>query len=279
MDDFVEQVARRRVLGILAVPVIPRPLRELLIVLAGIGFYFGGRGITESAYAPALDHARDVVAFEKTLGIYWEPTVQGLIDGSTWAVDAMNWVYIWGHWPVIAATLVWLVLRHPKVYRRTRNAMIVSGGIGMVIFVIYPLAPPRLAHLDLLDTVTLHSHAYRVLQPPGFTNQFAAMPSLHFGWDLLMGIALVTAAGHWLLRLVGYVLPLLMAAAVVLTANHYLVDVVAGGALALVGLYVATRIERKAAGDVVPIPRQAGPPVVETDDGRGFGHAASEQQA
>jgi membrane-associated phospholipid phosphatase len=105
------------------------------------------------------------------------------------------------------------------------------------------VAPPRLAELGLLDTVTQHSHAYRVLQPPAFTNIYAAMPSLHVGWDLLMGIAIATVARHRVMRLVGVLLPALMAVAVVVTANHYVVDVVAGASVALAGLVVARRRE------------------------------------
>jgi membrane-associated phospholipid phosphatase len=220
--------------------------REVSIVLAGVLLYFGGRGLTESDPAPAMDHAQDLVAFERALGVFWEPWLQGLVDGSHALVTAANWVYIWGHWPVIALTLVWLVVRHPATYRRTRNAMAASGAIGMAVFVLYPVAPPRLVDLGLVDTVSQHSEAYRVLQPPAFTNIYAALPSLHVGWNLLMGIAIATAARHWLLRAVGYALPLLMAAAVVLTANHYLVDVVAGAAVALTGLALARRLERLA---------------------------------
>ena len=66
-------------------------------------------------------------------------------------------------------------------------------------------------------------------------NQYAAMPSLHVGWDLLVGISIVTAAATVLVRAIGWVLPALMAFAVVATANHYVVDVAAGIALAMVG--------------------------------------------
>ncbi|MGH8866605.1 MAG: phosphatase PAP2 family protein [Actinomycetes bacterium] len=231
--------------------------REILIVLGAVALYFGGRGITESARGPAVDHARGLVALEERTGLDWESWLQGLADGSHLAVDTMNWIYIWGHWPVIVATLLWLVLRHPDVYRRTRNAMVVSGAIGMVLFVAYPVAPPRLVPgLGLTDTVTEQSHAYRVLQPPGFTNQYAAFPSLHFGWDLLIGLAIAAAATHWLLRLVGYLLPALMALAVVATANHFVIDVLAGGLLALVGLVVAHRLEaRKRPDGLVPTAR------------------------
>jgi membrane-associated phospholipid phosphatase len=83
----------------------------------------------------------------------------------------------------------------------------------------------------MVDTVTVSSHAYRVLQPPMFTNQYAAVPSLHVGWDLLMGLAIAVAARRLWVRLLGVVMPVAMAIAVVLTANHYVVDAIAGAAL------------------------------------------------
>jgi hypothetical protein len=159
----------------------------------------------------------------------------------------MNWVYIWGHWPVIAVTLLWLVLDHPAGYRVTRNAMIISGGVGLAVFALFPLAPPRLADLGLTDTVTSYSSAYRLLQPNAFVNQYAAMPSLHAGWDLLIGIALFTYSGHRSLRAIGVLLPVLMAVSVLATANHYVADVVAGLALVLLSRAVAQHVERRRA--------------------------------
>jgi membrane-associated phospholipid phosphatase len=109
------------------------------------------------------------------------------------------------------------------------------------------VAPPRLFDLDLVDTVTERSEAYRYLQPPAFVNQYAAMPSLHAGWDLLVGVAIVSAATTVALRLVGLLMPLLMVWAVVATANHYVLDVVAGIVLVLIGHAVALYLERRRA--------------------------------
>ena len=235
--------------------------RELLLVVAGIAVYFGVRGLTETNPGQAVDNSLDVVQLESHLGIYVEPALQGVVTGSSAAMTAMNWVYIWGHWPVIAAVLLWLFLRHPDGYRQVRTTLVLSGGIGLVIFALFPVAPPRLAELGLVDTVTDFSSSYRVLQPPAFVNQYAAMPSLHVGWDLLMGYALFTWGRHRLLRAVGLVLPLLMAAAVVLTANHYLVDAVAGASLVVACLYLVRRHELWRAAmtpppDAVTLPSQ-----------------------
>ncbi len=89
--------------------------------------------------------------------------------------------------------------------------MMLSGAVGLVVFMTYPVAPPRLADPELVDTVTEFSTAYRVLQPPAFTNPYAAMPSLHVGWDLLIGIAVVVNARWLWLKVVGTLLPAVMA--------------------------------------------------------------------
>lgn len=232
--------------------------RELLFVLSGVVVYFGVRGITASDTSAAMRNAVDLVWFERHVGLYVEPELQGVINGSDAVMTFMNWVYIWGHWPVIAVVLLWLFLRHPPGYRETRNTMLLSGGIGLFIFALYPVAPPRLAGLGLVDTVTEFSTSYRVLQPPAFVNQYAAMPSLHVGWDLLIGIALVTWSAHLLVRILGVLLPILMTASVVLTANHYLIDAVAGIALVLVCRWVvrSRALRRVMAAPVLPLPRR-----------------------
>jgi hypothetical protein len=218
---------------------------QAALILGGIVVYFGVRGLTVTEPQTAMRHAVEVVSFERGLGVYVEPRAQDLIADSPSAMTIMNWVYIWCHWPIIIATLLWLFFTHYGGYRVIRDAMLISGAVGLLVFAVFPVAPPRLAGLGLVDTVTDYSRAYRVLQPPAFVNQYAAMPSLHVGWDLLMGIALATYGGYLAVRVVGVVLPLLMAAAVVLTANHYVIDVAVGAALVLASLYVALQLERR----------------------------------
>jgi membrane-associated phospholipid phosphatase len=223
-------------------------LGQASIVALGLFCYFQVRGLTEGEPDVALDHAHDIIRLEQDLGVDWEATVQAHVTDSAALSSVANWVYIWGHWPVIIVTMLWLAWRHRDVFLRLRDAMLISGGLGLVVFVTYPVAPPRLAVPALVDTVTERSSAYRYLQPPTFVNQYAAMPSLHAGWDLLVGISIATAGTVLVVRLIGWVLPALMACAVVATANHYLLDVLAGVSLALVGFAVALALERRRAG-------------------------------
>jgi membrane-associated phospholipid phosphatase len=218
---------------------------EVVVVMLGVVTYFGIRGMTNTNVERAVDHAHDIVALERRLWLDHEDWLQDLVVPSEAMSTVFNWIYIWGHWPVIVVTLLWLALRHRTAYLRLRNAMMISGGLGLLVYTTYPVAPPRLAHLGLVDTVTERSQAYRVLQPPAFVNQYAAMPSLHVGWDLLVGITIVSVASAAWLRMVGRLMPVLMALATVATANHYVLDVLAGAALALVGLAAALFIERR----------------------------------
>lgn len=218
--------------------------QAVLIVLL-IFIYFRVRGLTVGSTDDAMSHAHDILAFEQRLGINIEDAVQVPVVRHEGIETMANWVYLWGHWPVIIATMLWLAARHRDIFRRLRDAMMISGAVGMVIFATYPVAPPRLANLGLIDTVTETSNAYRALQPPAFVNQYAAMPSLHTGWDLLVGMAIVAAASSLILRIIGVAMPILMAMAVVLTANHYVLDVVAGVSLVLAAHAAALALERR----------------------------------
>jgi hypothetical protein len=228
------------------------------LVLVAAFSYFAVRGITEADVGVAVDHAQSVLTVERHLGLDIESALQAHLVGHHWMVTAVNWIYIWGHWPAIAAVMVWLHRRHHDGYLTMRNALFVSGAIGLVIFVLFPVAPPRLAGFGLVDTVTEHSSSYRVLQPPSLVNKYAAVPSLHVGWNFLVGVLLWRHAGRGPLRLLAVASPVLMFAAVVLTANHFVVDGVIGIAVAATGLAVADRRSRRigsslqGAGDVGP---------------------------
>jgi membrane-associated phospholipid phosphatase len=112
----------------------------------------------------------------------------------------------------------------------------------MIIFLVYPVAPPRLTGAGLTDTVTSYSHAYRVLQPPSLVDRYAALPSLHFGWDLLVGLTLARFHPRVLVGIAGALMPIAMGLAVVVTANHYVLDVIVAGLVAMTGLVIASKL-------------------------------------
>ncbi len=214
--------------------------QTVLVALAALA-YFAVRGLTEGSVETAARNAERVLQLEKWLAIDGELGLQELVDNRQLSIDVANWIYIWGHWPVVIATLVWLVFVHRDEYYELRNAMFISGAIGLVIFAVFPVTPPRLYGPEYVDTVTQHSEAYRLLQPPRLVNKYAAVPSLHFGWNLLVALTWRRLHPSPWLTTAAVVMPTAMAVAVVATANHWTFDVVTGSVVALAGLYLERR--------------------------------------
>jgi hypothetical protein len=210
---------------------------QFVLILTAALFYFGVRGLTQGSEASAIAHGLDVLSFEQRLGIDAEDALQRATLRNHTTVTLANWVYMWGHWPVVATTLFVLYRRDHTRYLLLRNAMFLSGAVGLVIFATYPVAPPRLLPgSPFVDTVTNWSNSYRVLQPPALVNRYAAVPSLHVGWNLLVGIALWLSFRSIAARVVAVVGPVLMMVAVVATANHYVLDAVLGAAVSLAAM-------------------------------------------
>jgi PAP2 superfamily protein len=221
---------------------VGRVMWQLGLILTAALAYFGVRGRTEGDEASAVAHGEWILRLERSFGLDFEAAVQSSILDRGWIVAAANWVYIWGHWPVIALTLIWLYRRHRESFLLLRNAMFISGLIGLVVFMAFPVAPPRLMPGPFSDTVTEFSNSYRVLQPPSLINKFAAMPSLHVGWNLLVALIAFSHIQNRVGRVLALASPVVMASAVVLTANHYVIDALAGSLVALVGLVAATAL-------------------------------------
>jgi hypothetical protein len=220
--------------------------REIGIFVLAYLTYFGVRAVTQGHRDVAVENAYRVWELEQALGIAWEEGAQAVVLGSQTLLDLVNGVYIWGHWPVliVGGAILFHLSRHH--YQHLRDVCLISGGLGLLIFTLFPLAPPRLADLGMLqDTVTLHAETYRQILPPSLVNEYAAMPSFHAGWNLLLGISLFRATRNPALRSFAVLMPGGMAFAVVATANHFVVDVVAGAAIVLVALYLVDHRSRR----------------------------------
>ena len=216
-------------------------LREFALMAGGYLIYSRVRDLTTGSETFAVTNAHNVHAAEHALGMGWEAAWQDAVIDHRWLVRIVNNDYIYGHWPLIAAAAAWLFFRHRGEYYLMRTAFFISGGISLIVFAFWPVAPPRLAEAGMVDTISVSNHVYTALQPNSITNQFAAMPSLHFGWDLLIGIAIVRSGPRgW--RWVGVVPPALMLFSIVATGNHYLLDAAAGAAVSLFGLAAAFAI-------------------------------------
>lgn len=224
-------------------------LRELgLIGLAAV-VYVGVRAITEGRAEWAVTNGRRILRLETALHIDWEQALQALLLGHPALLKLANDVYIFGFWPVLAGAAVYLYVRHREHYVVLRNAVFVSGLIGFAFFAFLPVAPPRLVDPHLVDTIRLYTPDYRPAALSDVTNEYASLPSLHFGWSLLVGVMVAAASRRWIAYAFAVVMPAAMALAVLVTANHYVIDVIVGGAVALTALVLARALAARPAGE------------------------------
>jgi hypothetical protein len=229
---------------------------EILLLLGTLPLYYLVRGITETHVDAAVSRGISIVQLEQNLGIFWEVQMQSWILSYSWLVTFLNDFYLYGHLPVIGTLAVWMYFWHRPQYLVMRNAFLVSGAIALIFYVNFPTAPPRLLpeHLGFgfVDTIFQQYQTSRPDTPSWFVNEYAAFPSMHIGWNLLVGISIWLATRNILMRLFAVLMPLTMFAVIILTANHYLIDAFAGCAVMLIGLGIAFGGKRFATRIVSP---------------------------
>ncbi|MFD4570909.1 phosphatase PAP2 family protein [Streptomyces sp. NPDC058417] len=247
-------------------------MRELLLVAGLFLVYKLGRQLATGHTGEAFRNAHDVWDAERWLRLPGEDTVQSLLLHGDTLVRIANTYYATVHFPATAAFLVWLYLRRPGHYVWARRALAAVTAAALVLHLTFPLAPPRmLAATGLVDTARVYGPS--VYGPPRtdtLSNQFAAMPSLHFGWALMVAVGLIAATRSrwrwlWLLH------PLLTLVVIVGTANHYWLDAVVAAVLLGAALAVLRPPRRLTRGRVVrrgPAARTAAGPKVLVGAGR-----------
>ncbi|MEU1403076.1 phosphatase PAP2 family protein [Streptomyces sp. NPDC005728] len=220
---------------------ITRPplLREFLLVAGLFLVYKLGRQLATGHTADAFGNARRVWNFERAVHLPDETAVQSaLLHGDT-LVHLANTYYATVHFPATLAFLVWLYVRRPAHYVWARRVLAAVTTAALVLPFTFPLAPPRmLTGTGLVDTARIYGPS--VYGPPSsdhLSNQFAAMPSLHFGWALMVAIGLIAATRSrwrrlWLLH------PLITLLVIVGTANHYWLDAIVATAMLAIALAV-----------------------------------------
>jgi hypothetical protein len=227
----------------------PGPLRlaarETVVLGALLLLYQASRLLGGRDPGPALDNTHALVAVEQALLLPAEQGVQAVLLGSDAAVRLANAFYAGAHLPVTAGVLLWLLLRRPAVYRRARTALVQATTVALGVYLLLPVAPPRMLP-GFVDTGAAYGQSvYGGAGGAALANEYAAVPSLHVGWAVLVALAAISAATSrwrwlWLLH------PLTTVVVVVATANHFWLDAVAGALLLTVTWQLACpRDERR----------------------------------
>ncbi|MBT2380088.1 phosphatase PAP2 family protein [Streptomyces sp. ISL-111] len=211
----------------------PNLLLELLLIRVVYSAYAQVRLAATAGRPLAEEHGRQIHAIEQWLHIDIELWVNHTVVRITWLREFFDYYYLTFHFIVPLTILGVLYARRPADYRWVRSSIGFATLLALVGFWLYPLAPPRLMPgLGFIDTV----HGVQDFAKPDYgtlttvTNQYAAMPSLHFGWSLWCGVVIVMLAPKLWMKALGLLHPLFTIAAIVATANHWVLDA-AGGAL------------------------------------------------
>jgi hypothetical protein len=199
--------------------------------------------VTHGHTTGGLKRGRDIWRFERWLHLPNERSVQGLILGHPTIVRAANYYYDTMHLTLMVVFLVWLWLRHRDRYPFYRNMLVAFTGMALLIQSV-AVAPPRLiGGTGLVDTAALYGQSVYTVIGSDLADQYAAMPSIHVGWAVLISLAVVTVSpSRW--RWLALVHGVLTIFVVVATANHYWLDGVAACVLLVIAHYIARAIER-----------------------------------
>lgn len=212
-------------------------VREVALLGGVFVLYELGRHLIRNRAGLAFTNADDVLSLERTLRLPSELGLQHQLLASDSLVRAANVFYVSVHFPATIAFLIWMWVRRPRSYVWARSLLVSVTMVALVVHVTFPLAPPRLlSGQGFVDTMAVYGpSAYRG-GTQSVTNQFAAMPSLHAAWALVIGVALVSVLRtRW--RWAALLHPTLTTVVVVATANHYWLDVLAAtGLVTLAGL-------------------------------------------
>jgi hypothetical protein len=215
-------------------------LRQLALFAGAYYAYRIVRGFVDGRATVAFENAREIVNVERGSHLFFEPSLQQWAIGHKWIIQLADWAYVNTHFVVTTAFLVWLYLARNRAFYFVRNMFIVAMGLALVGYLVYPAAPPRLLpEWGFVDTVTeavgrSHAEAAKLL-----FNPYAAMPSMHVGFALMIAVPAIKLVSTRALRVLWLLYPAFVAFVVMTTANHFWLDGAVGAAVAGVSAYVA----------------------------------------
>lgn len=210
-------------------------LMEVGILVGVYLIYSFSRGSIDAKSATAFQHARDIIDLEKTLGIFVEKDIQSIFLEHSILTHIANILYTICYYPALILFAIWAYWRHRPQYKFIRTVFVISAALAFIVFALYSLAPPRFfdgseplaENLGFVDTIREHWHANETSEQK-FYNPYAAMPSLHQGWTLMIGIGIIWMNRSRSAKILGIGLPIAMFVGITSTANHFILDAVGG---------------------------------------------------
>src|SRR3954464_512955 len=213
--------------------------------------YYGYRVVRGTVDDPvgaavAFQHSREVIHLEQSLGLFVEPSIQGWVSGRPALIDVASWLYLNAQFTVTMACLVYIYLRHNASFYFVRNMFAVAMWTANLGYMLFPAAPPRFfPEWGFSDSVANLTHVgHDSVTVNSLVNQYAAIPSMHVAFALMIAVPLARLSKHRATRVFWTVYPLLVVFVILSTANHFVTDAVLGAATAGVGAWTAAWLAR-----------------------------------
>src|SRR3954447_6545699 len=204
------------------------PLWQILLFCGAYWLYRLLRGQVFDRSAAAFEHARGVVSLERGLHVFAEPSIQAWAVGSGWVSDVGAWMYLNTHFVVTTCALAFIYLFRNKHFYFVRNMFMVAMLLALVGYIVYPTAPPRmLPEFGFVDSVA----DFTGVAPDSANALFnpdAAVPSMHVGFALMLGVPMVRMARHRWAKALWAIYPALVTMVVIVTGNHWIFDAATG---------------------------------------------------
>jgi membrane-associated phospholipid phosphatase len=206
------------------------------------------RGIADGQRAVAIAHGQELIDVERSTHTFFEPSFQALVLPARWLVDVANQIYLNSQFSITLSFLIWLYLFRNETYYFVRNMLVVSMGLALVGYTLYPTAPPRMfPEQGFVDTIVDFSklnHDSTIAKV--FINPYAAVPSMHAAFSLMIGVTGARVSRRWFTRAFWAAWPALVVCVVIVTANHYWIDAALGAMVAATSALVAHRLLARA---------------------------------
>ena len=220
---------------------------EAAAVLGLYGVYELARGLVVGDAREADHNAHRVVTLERWLHLFAEANVQHAARALPGLTSLLGTAYLTLHLVVTAGVLLWLHQRRPAAFAFVRTTLLLASALALVGFLAYPTAPPRLAGIGIADTVSNGHVDLNKGLVSSLYNPYAALPSMHVGYALILAASLVLYGRRPVVRALGALYPPFVLLVVVATGNHFFFDAAAGALVAAVAAAAAAPLTRPAA--------------------------------
>ena len=219
--------------------------REIAALMVLYAVYEVVRGVGGVDFERARLNTADIVALERSLHLFGEQTLQSWAEGIRGLPAALGVAYLLLHFVGTTVALIWVHRSRRAHFAIVRTTLILATALALIGYVLYPAAPPRLSGLGFADTVS-NSTGFNLSSDVlgSLYNPVAAVPSLHFGYALIVGFAIAALARSRAIRIAGALYPALMLLVIVATGNHWFLDAAAAAVVVAAGWLVARVLVR-----------------------------------